>query len=81
MKKEPSSIATEEEVLTVFTSIMRGELPDDKPKVAEVSKAAELLGKHYGLFDGKREKPSRPKSDVSRQIEAALKELKAHDQP
>lgn len=37
-------IADEREILTYFTDVMRGE-------TGNAMKAAELLGKHYGLFN------------------------------
>ena len=47
------TIATPEEVLKALTLILRGEMAEEKggPKVSERQRAAELLGKRYGLFD------------------------------
>lgn len=43
-------IADKKEVLEFFTMVMRGENPDGVS--ANTFKAAELLGKHLGLFKG-----------------------------
>ena len=43
-----SGVAGAGEVLATLTNVLRGE--DSEPKVAERIRAAELLGKHYGLF-------------------------------
>lgn len=80
-------IATPEEVLRTFTQIMRGEMTESSgrkgasgeeillpPKVSERSKAAELLGKRYGLFSEKTP-DSRPKAELAAEIEAAMREL------
>lgn len=80
-------IATPEEVLQTFTQIMRGEMTELSgrknaegedmtlpPKVSERSKAAELLGKRYGLFSDK-QPDARPKAELAQEIEAALREL------
>lgn len=44
-------IANEEEILAYLTYIMRRE--DEDIKLAESFKAAELLGKYYGMFSDK----------------------------
>lgn len=81
-KTDPNaSIAAESEVLALMTQIMRGDIPDEKPKLAERAKAAELLGKHYGAFDGKRPARAASKSRVVTQINAAIKELMTRDKP
>lgn len=80
-------IATPEEVLRTFTQIMRGELTEPSgrksasgeetllpPKVSERCKAAELLGKRYGLFS-ERDAGGRPKAELAAEIEAALQEM------
>lgn len=45
-------IANEEEILDYLTYIMRRE--DENIKFSESFKAAELLGKYYGMFGDKR---------------------------
>lgn len=81
-RNEPTcQIAAEGEVLALMTQIMRGDVPDEKPKLAERAKAAELLGKHYGTFDGKHPSRTASKSQVIARINAALKELMSRDQP
>lgn len=80
-------IATPEEVLRTFTQIMRGEMTEAAgrkgsngedvtlpPKVSERSKAAELLGKRYGLFTEKTPE-ARPKAELAQEIEAVLKAI------
>lgn len=80
-------IATPEEVLRTFTQIMRGEMTESSgrksasgeeipqaPKISERSKAAELLGKRYGLFSEK-DPGSKPKAELAAEIEAAMREL------
>lgn len=78
-------IATPEEVLRTFTQIMRGEMTESggrkggeeillTPKVSERSKAAELLGKRYGLFTDK-DPPAKPKAELAAEIDAALREM------
>lgn len=66
-KKPP--IADRDEVLAVITSIMRREMTEEAvrkvaggeervqvpPKISEVCKAAEMLGRELGLFEGKEE--------------------------
>lgn len=80
MPKESESImpeiATPEEILRTFTQIMRGELTESSgaPKVSERSKAAELLGKRYGLFSEKEAAPT-PRDEIAAEIDKALKEL------
>lgn len=44
-----SSVAQPKEVLQALSRIMRGEA---EAKPAEILRAAEMLGKHYGLFGG-----------------------------
>ena len=46
-------IANEGEILEFLTYIMRRE--DEEIRMADSFKAAELLGKHYGMFGGKSE--------------------------
>ncbi len=80
-------IASPEEVLRTFTQIMRGEMTELSgrknaegeelslpPKVSERSKAAELLGKRYGLFSD-RQPDARPKAELAQEIEAAMQAL------
>ncbi|MBE5804923.1 MAG: hypothetical protein E7316_10490 [Clostridiales bacterium] len=80
-------IATPEEVLRTFTQIMRGEMTESSgrkstsgeeitlpPKVSERSRAAELLGKRYGLFSEK-DPGGKPKTELAAEIEAAMMEL------
>jgi len=47
MESKNGSIATAEEILTALTKILRGEV---EAKPGEMLRAAELLGKRYGLF-------------------------------
>lgn len=83
MKQEENrgAIAKEGEVLAFFTDVMRGGDDEERPKLAERTKAAELIGKYYGTFDGKRPTPRTKRSGVAKQIAAAVKELQAHDKP
>lgn len=80
-------IATPEEVLRTFTQIMRGEMTESTgrksasgeeipqtPKISERSKAAELLGKRYGLFSEK-DPGGKPKAELAVEIEAAMREM------
>lgn len=45
------AIAKEEEILEYLTSIMRRD--DEETRFADSFKAAELLGKYYGMFSEK----------------------------
>lgn len=52
-EKDAKKIASQDEVLETLTAIMRGEVSDQlglETSVKDRSKAAELLGKRYGLF-------------------------------
>lgn len=49
-------IADENEILKYLTYVMRRE--DEEIKFSETFKAAELLGKYYGMFDKKQESQS-----------------------
>ena len=87
-KRKKGAIASREEVLEMFTSIMRGEIPDCAtrrsggceeaveipPKLSERSHAAELLSKHYGLFSDKAEQAV-DKTPVAAEIEALTRQL------
>ena len=78
-----STVASAREVLEVFTQIMRGEAMDDTgqtPKVSERAKAAELLGKRYGLF-ADRDEGAPPKAEVAQALETALSQLEAEHGP
>ena len=84
----PPEIATPQDVLITLTRIMRGDMTETAvrkssggeepillpPKISERSKAAEMLGKHYGLFTD-RDQNAAPKEEIVLQIEAALKQL------
>lgn len=85
-------IATPEEVLRTFTQIMRGEMTESggrkgpsgeevclPPKVSERSRAAELLGKRYGLFSER--DAGEPSAEVAGLIEAAMQSIaQEHEQ-
>lgn len=84
----PPDIATPQEVLMTLTQIMRGTMTETAarkssggdesillpPKISERSKAAEMLGKRYGLFSDK-EHSSQPREEIIQQIEDALAQL------
>ena len=84
----PPEVATPQEVLITLTQIMRGDMTETAvrkaaggeesiqlpPKISERSKAAEMLGKRYGLFTDK-DHAAQPKEEVVMQIEAALQKL------
>jgi len=76
-ERKRASVAGKTEVLQTFTNIMRGEMTEGSagapPKISERCKAAELLGKQYGLFDRKEE--LQPKADVILEIRQALEQL------
>lgn len=85
VRAEPD-VATPEEVLRTFTQIMRGEMTESTgrkgpggeevclpPKVSERSRAAELLGKRYGLFSER--DAGEPRTEVAGQIEAAMQAM------
>lgn len=73
-KKLP--IADRDEILATITRILRGEpSPADGatlPKVAEQVRAAELLGKQYGLFEKRDDTRVRPilSDELRRTLEA-----------
>ena len=56
-----SKVAQAEEVLQALTSILRRE---EEVKPSEVLRAAELLGKRYGLFGEQPAQPPEPPSIV-----------------
>ena len=88
--RDQPDIATPEEVLVTITQNMRGTMTETAtrkgaggeesvqlpPKVSERSRAAELLGKRYGLFTEK-EAESQPKEEIAALIGQALAEMKA----
>ncbi len=43
-------VAADTEVLQALTRVLRGETGEGAVRTADVLRAAELLGKHYGLF-------------------------------
>nr|DAD76712.1 MAG TPA: Terminase small subunit [Siphoviridae sp. ctQJR51]DAD76721.1 MAG TPA: Terminase small subunit [Siphoviridae sp. ctQJR51]DAF96544.1 MAG TPA: Terminase small subunit [Siphoviridae sp. ctHj524]DAF96553.1 MAG TPA: Terminase small subunit [Siphoviridae sp. ctHj524] len=51
----PAAVADAEEVLAALTRILRGE---EEAKTSEVLRAAELLGKQYGLFGDREGTPT-----------------------
>ena len=74
-----NTVASPEEVLATLTAILRGEMTEEKggPKISERSRAAELFGKRYGLFD----KPEPEEADAGMkkalpQVLAAVARLK-----
>ncbi|MGN1020561.1 MAG: hypothetical protein ACI4O7_09295 [Aristaeellaceae bacterium] len=88
--RDQPAIATPEEVLVTITQIMRGAMTETAtrrvaggeeaiqlpPKVSERSRAAELLGKRYGLF-AEKEAEAQPREEIARLIGEALAEMKA----
>ena len=67
------SVASREEVLATLTECMERGEPKDSVRL----KAAETLGKHYGLFTDRLaiEKPERSSEEVSTILEAKLTTL------
>ena len=61
-------IAPPQEVLETLTAVMRG------PKTSEALKAAEQLGKHYGILTPK--EGGEDKRHVAEEIEKALRAMK-----
>ena len=53
----PPAVADAEEVLAALTRILRGE---EEAKTSEVLRAAELLGRQYGLFGDREGVPAEP---------------------
>ena len=73
MKDVPlPGIASPEEVLEMFTAMLRGE-KGEKP--AEQMKAAENLAKHYGMLAPKEEKATSVNPEIAEEIEEALRSL------
>ena len=73
MKDEPvPGIASPEEVLEMFTAMLRGE-KGERP--AEQMKAAENLARHYGMLAPKEEKATSVDPEIAEEIEEALREL------
>lgn len=64
---QPHDIATADEVLATFTSLMRGD------KSSEQLKAAEQLAKYHSLFTPKEDAVIRP--EVIAEVEAAVRRL------
>ena len=91
--RDQPDIATPEEVLVTITQIMRGTMTETAtrkgaggeesiqlpPKVSERSRAAELLGKRYGLFSER--DAGEPSAEVAGLIEAAMQSIaQEHEQ-
>ena len=88
-RDQPQDIATPEEVLVTLTQIMRGDMTETAtrrisgseetvqvpPKVSERSRAAEMLGKRYGLFSEK-EAAARPKEEIAAMIAQAIEDIR-----
>ena len=66
-------VADQAEVLDFFTRVMRGDLGDEK--VSERTKAAELLGKHCGLF-GEQEAGEERNAETAGIIERLLEGMR-----
>ena len=66
-------IASREEVLQTLTSYMHSGEPRDSVRL----RAAELMGKHYGLFTDRIEAvvPQRSAAEIQIQLEAKLQQL------
>ena len=66
-------IATREEVLQTLTSYMHSGEPRDSVRL----RAAEMMGKHYGLFTDRIEAvvPERSAEEISAALEAKLQQL------
>lgn len=65
-------VANEKEILEFFTYIMRRE--DEEIRLTDSFKAAELLGKHYGIFSEKQNNKSGDViiiDDISQKLDAA----------
>ena len=74
-RKKLDPVAGEEEVLAFYTSVMRGTLPGDAPPtVSEQCKAAEMLGRHYRLFEEK--EVSRPDSAAAQAIRETMTRMR-----
>ena len=69
--EETETVAKPQEVLSVLTSVLR--LPEDGSPVPRL-RAAELLGRHYGLFDPRGRQGSVNPQAV-RALEEAVREL------
>lgn len=83
----PDNIAHPEEILQLMTRIMRGTLTEmDKkgeeigPKVAERARAAEMLGKRYGLFAEAEHQGDAPAA-IAAEIEQTLADYILERQP
>lgn len=63
-------IAPPEEVLEALTEVLRA--PEEEVRLADRFKAAELLGKHYGLFDPKEERQEIP-AEAAARVEALVR--------
>lgn len=88
-RDQPQDIATPEEVLVTLTQIMRGDMTETAtrrisgseetvqvpPKVSERSRAAEMLGKRYGLFSEK-EAAAQPKEEIAAMIAQAIEDIR-----
>ena len=86
-KKPPIAVA--DEVLAAMTSVLRGEMTEEStrkvpggeervavpPKISERIKAAEFLGKQYGLFERREE--AQPKTQLSGEIRRMMEEMHA----
>ena len=66
-------IASREEVLQTLTGYMHSGEPGDSVKL----RAAELMGKHYGLFTDRIEavKPPRSSEEIQLELEAKLQQF------
>lgn len=90
-KRKKTPIAVPDEVLETMTSVLRGEMTEEAtrkvagseeriavpPKISERIKAAEFLGKQYGLFEHREE--TRVKTSLTDEIRRMMEEM--HDRP
>lgn len=86
-KRKKPTIAVPSEVLETMTSVLRGEMTEEStrkvaggeeriavpPKISERIKAAEFLGKQYGLFEHREE--ASPKTELSGEILRMMEEM------
>ena len=79
-RRKPNPIAEPNEILTVMSRILRGEPTGAEdaptPKVAEQVRAAELLGRQYGLFRDKDE--NHPALTLPEELRRVMEDL--HEQ-
>lgn len=70
-------------MLQAVTSILRGEMSEEKggPKISERTKAAELMGRRYGLFERQAEDGGEARRKAAAKVRSAFALLREAHEP